>query len=150
MRLALTGLETWVGLVDNVNAAFAADQLVVAMPLHEALEGVAYFHKSPEIGQRRPKKFVSVHSQPLRRCQLHALLTLFVCNYMFSNEITLTLSALSMGVAVVVLMIRLERRKRTNLQPSLIPTTPILLVGGTVAIMALVHLLNLYGIQTGR
>jgi hypothetical protein len=42
--LALTGLEAWVCLVDDVNAAFATDQLVVAMALHQTLEGIADFH----------------------------------------------------------------------------------------------------------
>jgi hypothetical protein len=42
--LALTRLKTWVCLVDNVNATFATDQLVVAMALHQTLEGIADFH----------------------------------------------------------------------------------------------------------
>jgi hypothetical protein len=35
---ALTGLEPRIGLVDNVDPALTADQLVVAMTLHQALE----------------------------------------------------------------------------------------------------------------
>jgi hypothetical protein len=44
VELALAGLKAWIGLVDNVNAAFATDQLVVAMTLHQTLEGIADFH----------------------------------------------------------------------------------------------------------
>jgi hypothetical protein len=42
--LALTGLKAWVCLVDNVDAAFATDQFIVAMTLHQTLEGIADFH----------------------------------------------------------------------------------------------------------
>jgi hypothetical protein len=42
--LALTGFEAWIGLVDDVDAALAADELVVAMTLHQAFEGIANFH----------------------------------------------------------------------------------------------------------
>ncbi len=42
--LALTGLETRVCLVDDVDAALATDQLVVAVALHQTLEGIADFH----------------------------------------------------------------------------------------------------------
>jgi hypothetical protein len=44
IRLALTRLEARVGLVDDVNATLATDQLVVAVALHQALEGVTNFH----------------------------------------------------------------------------------------------------------
>jgi hypothetical protein len=43
-KLALTRFEAWVGLVDDVNTTLATDQLVVAMALHQALEGVTNFH----------------------------------------------------------------------------------------------------------
>jgi hypothetical protein len=43
-KSALTGLEAGVRLVDDIYAALAADQLVVAMTLHQALEGIADFH----------------------------------------------------------------------------------------------------------
>jgi hypothetical protein len=42
--LALTGLETGVGLVDDINAALATNQLVVTMTFHQTLEGIADFH----------------------------------------------------------------------------------------------------------
>jgi formiminotetrahydrofolate cyclodeaminase len=43
-KLALTRFEAGVGLVDDVNTTLATDQLVVAMALHQALEGVTNFH----------------------------------------------------------------------------------------------------------
>jgi hypothetical protein len=45
--LALTRLEAWVGLVDDVDPALAADELVVTMTLHQALERIANFHNTP-------------------------------------------------------------------------------------------------------
>jgi hypothetical protein len=42
--LALASLEAWVCLVDDIDAALATDQLVVAMALHQTLEGIADFH----------------------------------------------------------------------------------------------------------
>ena len=44
----------------------------------------------------------------------------------------------------------LERRPRTSLNPRMIPTTPAILIFGFIGLLALVHLLNLYGIHTGR
>jgi uncharacterized iron-regulated membrane protein len=52
--------------------------------------------------------------------------------------------------SVVGLMAWLERRPRQGFNPRLIPTTPVLLVFGFLGLLALVHLLNLYGIHTGR
>lgn len=52
--------------------------------------------------------------------------------------------------AVVGTMSWLERRPRDLLKPRLIPTTPILLLAGFIGLLALVHLVNLYGIVTGR
>ena len=65
-------------------------------------------------------------------------------------EFWLTLGIFLACVAVVGLMARLERRPRHSLNPRLVPTTPILLVFGFLGLLALVHLLNLYGIHTGR
>jgi hypothetical protein len=42
--LTLTRLEAWVGFVDDVNAALATDDLVIAVALHQTLEGVADLH----------------------------------------------------------------------------------------------------------
>ncbi len=69
---------------------------------------------------------------------------------MFLDEKNITIVALLVCVSVVAIMVRLEKRVRTDLQPSLVPTTPVLLAFGAAGIMALVHLLNLFGIHTGR
>jgi hypothetical protein len=65
-------------------------------------------------------------------------------------ELWATLAALSACIAIVAFMAWLERRPRDLLKPQLIPTTPILLIFGFIGLLALVHLLNLYGIHTGR
>ncbi len=44
----------------------------------------------------------------------------------------------------------LEKRPRDSLSPRLLPTTPLMLVVGFVGILALVHLVNLAGVHTGR
>jgi hypothetical protein len=44
LELALTRLEARIGLVDDVNPALAADNLVIAVPLDERLERIADFH----------------------------------------------------------------------------------------------------------
>ncbi len=66
------------------------------------------------------------------------------------TELWLTLSAFLVCATIVGLMAWLERRPRHSLNPRLLPTTPILLVFGFIGLLALVHLLNLYGIHTGR
>jgi hypothetical protein len=43
-ELALTRFETRIGLVDDVNPALAAHQLVVAVALDQGLERIANFH----------------------------------------------------------------------------------------------------------
>jgi amino acid transporter len=52
--------------------------------------------------------------------------------------------------AVAGTMAWLERRPKESLAPRLLPATPIMLVAGFVGLLALVHLLNLSGVQTGR
>jgi hypothetical protein len=65
-------------------------------------------------------------------------------------EFSLTLAIFLAAAAVVAGMSYLERRPRTSLNPRLLPTTPVLLVAGLVGLLAFVHLLNLWGIHTGR
>jgi hypothetical protein len=67
-----------------------------------------------------------------------------------TTELAITVSALLAGFGLVAGMILLERRPRTSLNPRLIPTTPGMLLGALVAILAIVHLVNLYGVHTGR
>ena len=66
------------------------------------------------------------------------------------TELWLTLAALGLSIAVIGWMVWLERRPRVDLNPRLVPTTPILLVFAFIGLLALVHLANLYGIHTGR
>ena len=68
----------------------------------------------------------------------------------YPTELWLTILALAAGTAIVITMAWLERRPRRSLEPRLIPTTPILLLGAGIGLLALIHLLNLWGIHTGR
>lgn len=65
-------------------------------------------------------------------------------------ELVITAGALLTGIGLVAGMVILERRPRTSLNPRMIPTTPVLLLGALIAILAIVHLVNLYGVHTGR
>jgi hypothetical protein len=58
-------------------------------------------------------------------------------------EITIVL--LAAGLAICGAMIWLERRPRTNLDVRMIPTTPFLMVGVVMALVAIIHLLGLLG-----
>jgi len=66
------------------------------------------------------------------------------------SELWITLAALVFGVALAATMAVIERRPRSDLAPRLLPTTPIMFIGALVGLLALVHLLNLWGIHTGR
>ncbi len=44
-ELTLARLEAWVGLVDNIDPALAADQLVIPMAFHQAFQRVTDFHR---------------------------------------------------------------------------------------------------------
>ena len=65
-------------------------------------------------------------------------------------ELWLTLVSLAFGAGLAAAMAIIERRPRKSLDPRLIPTTPFLLIGALIGLVALVHLLNLWGINTGR
>ena len=66
------------------------------------------------------------------------------------SELTITYGALAAGIALVGFIAWLERRPRKDLSPRLVPTTPFLFAGMLVALLALVHVLNLAGFHTGR
>lgn len=66
------------------------------------------------------------------------------------TELWLTLGVFAASIAVIVWMVWLERRPTDILKPRLFPTTPVLLLSAFVALLAMVHLVNLYGIHTGR
>ena len=69
---------------------------------------------------------------------------------MSSFQFWITLGVFLFSAAVIGLLSWLERRPRKSLNPPLIPTTPVLILFGFIALLALVHLANLYGIHTGR
>jgi amino acid transporter len=43
-----------------------------------------------------------------------------------------------------------DKKPRESLSPGLVPTLPVMMFSGIVALLALVHLVNLLGIHTGR
>ena len=67
-----------------------------------------------------------------------------------ATELWLTIAVLLAGFGLIAAMSWLERRPRQSLEPRLIPTTPVLFAGAIIALLAAVHLLNLWGIHTGR
>ncbi|MBL8791389.1 MAG: hypothetical protein JNM45_12920 [Rhizobiales bacterium] len=62
----------------------------------------------------------------------------------------MTFALFAASVAGLGSLAWLEKRPRDKLQPRLLPTTPLMLVAGFVALLALVHLVNLAGVHTGR
>lgn len=65
-------------------------------------------------------------------------------------ELWITLGFLLISSAVVGYLSWQERQPRTNLTPRLIPSTPVFLVFGFIGLLALVHLVNILGIRTGK
>jgi hypothetical protein len=61
---------------------------------------------------------------------------------MLTTEFWVTSAFLTAGAAVVGSMVWLERQPKTKLEPRLLPTTFIMLIGGLVALMALFHLVD--------
>jgi hypothetical protein len=67
-----------------------------------------------------------------------------------SGNFLITLAIALAAMTVVGVVIWRERQPRQSLNPSLVPATPLLLFSGTVALLAIVHLVNLLGVHTGR
>ena len=68
-----------------------------------------------------------------------------------ATEFWITLAALVLGLIGVGWMVLLERAPRDITKPPrLVPTTPVMFVSALVALLALIHLVNLFGIRTGR
>jgi uncharacterized iron-regulated membrane protein len=65
-------------------------------------------------------------------------------------ELWMTVAILLACLAAIGTLSWLERRPRTSLTPRLLPTTPLLLAAGFIGLLALVHLVNIFGIHTGR
>jgi amino acid transporter len=69
---------------------------------------------------------------------------------MLTPQFALTLLVLMVALLLTARMIILEKRPRKDLKPRLIPTTPVMIASGFVALLAFIHLINLVGIHTGR
>jgi uncharacterized iron-regulated membrane protein len=60
-------------------------------------------------------------------------------------SLEITIALLAAGLAISGAMVWLERRPRKSLDVRMIPTTPFLMVGVVMALVAAVHLLSLLG-----
>jgi hypothetical protein len=65
-------------------------------------------------------------------------------------EMSLTYGGLALGVVLVAVMAWLERRPRKTLDPKLVPTTPLMFLGVFICLIAVIHIVNSFGIHTGR
>jgi hypothetical protein len=65
-------------------------------------------------------------------------------------EMLLTYGGLALGLALVAIMVWIERRPRKSLNPRLLPTTPLMFLGAFICLVAVVHIVNSFGIHTGR
>ena len=59
----------------------------------------------------------------------------------------MTWAVFGFGVLLVVLMCWRESRPRKSMEVSIWPTTPFLLAGAFLAVLAVVHLFTLYGVK---
>jgi len=69
---------------------------------------------------------------------------------MITTQFIVTALVLAGAVAVIARMVIIEKRPRSDLNPRLIPTTPVMIICAFVALLALVHLVNMAGVHTGR
>jgi hypothetical protein len=69
---------------------------------------------------------------------------------MLTPQFLLTLVVMVAALLVIARMVVLEKRPRNDLNPRLIPTTPVMIASGFVALLAFIHLINLAGLHTGR
>ena len=67
-----------------------------------------------------------------------------------STEFLVTLAIFLACAGIVGYQAWVERRPRKDLMPRMISGTPIMLIFGFITLLAMVHLLNLLGIHTGR
>jgi amino acid transporter len=151
MGLALARLEAWVGFVDDVNAALATDQLVVAVALHQALEGIANFHGYTYMGRRFPPRLNSALSLAVQQGPVNHTTANpgKMQNIIYSQSFIVTALVFVVSVGSGVGFALYDRRPRESLSPPLLPTIPLLLISGLIALLALVHLVNLFGVKTG-
>jgi hypothetical protein len=67
-----------------------------------------------------------------------------------STEFLITLAVFLVCGVIVGYQVWVERRPRKDLMPRMISGTPIMLVFGFITLLAMVHMINLLGIHTGR
>jgi hypothetical protein len=65
-------------------------------------------------------------------------------------ELSLTYGGLALGLVLVAVMAWIEKRPRKSLEPSLVPTTPLMFLGAFICLVAVSHIVNTLGIHTGR
>jgi hypothetical protein len=65
-------------------------------------------------------------------------------------EMSLTYGGLVLGLVLVAVMAWLERRPRKSLNPRMVPTTPLMFLGAFICLIAVIHIVNTFGIHTGR
>ena len=66
------------------------------------------------------------------------------------TEFLITLAVFLVSGGIVAYLSWADRRPRKSLEPRLFASTPIVLLFGFIALLALVHLVNLGGFTTGR
>jgi uncharacterized membrane protein YidH (DUF202 family) len=69
---------------------------------------------------------------------------------LLSNEFIITFLIFLGAVAGIGGLVIYERKPRESLGPKMLPSTALMLVIGIVALLAVVHVVNLLGIRTGR
>ncbi len=67
-----------------------------------------------------------------------------------STDITLTLIAMAVCAAITLFSLRRQFVEKTAIRPYRVPWMFIALVAIATAVMLLVHLVNLFGFETGR
>ena len=65
-------------------------------------------------------------------------------------EFIVTFGIFLAALGTVAWMAVLERKPKDSLNPRLLPTTPIMMLAGFFALLALIHVVNLLGVHTGR
>jgi hypothetical protein len=69
---------------------------------------------------------------------------------LFQSEFLITVAIFLVSAGIVAYISWSDRRPRKSLEPRLLSGTPIVLIFGFIALLALVHLANLVGFTTGR
>lgn len=70
--------------------------------------------------------------------------------HLLNPEFIITFLVFAASLCGVGALVWLEKRPRDSLTPRLLPTTPMMMAVGFVGLLALVHLVNLAGVHTGR